>query len=190
MPNMESSNQNRAQALSHGFGLVQVYYGDGKGKTTAALGQAIRAFGNGKRVALIYFDKGGNNYNERSVLEKLGIPYFSFGRDRRSADGSFDFSLRQEDIDMAVQSMAKLREIGDQYDLIVLDEVLNAIRLQMMSADDLLRYLDEKPKHLEIILTGRGLPPEIAQRADLITEIKLEKHYFEKGVGAREGIEY
>jgi cob(I)alamin adenosyltransferase len=190
MQSVSAGIKNRVEALSHGFGMVQVYYGDGKGKTTAALGQGIRAFGNGKRVAFIYFDKGGDNYNERIVLEKLAIPYFSYGRDRRSSDGSFDFSLRQEDIDMATQSMAKLREIGDQFDLIVLDEVLNAIRLQMMATDDLLKYLNSKPEQLEIILTGRGLPPEIAQRADLITEVKLEKHYFEKGVGAREGIEY
>lgn len=181
----------RLTALAHGFGLIQVYYGDGKGKTTAALGQGIRAHGNGKRVAFIYFDKGGENYNERHVLKQLGISFFSFGRDRRRADGSFDFSRTQADVEMAQQSLTKLQEIDSEYDLIVLDEVLNAIRLEMLSVSELIKYLDtEKPKQLELVLTGRGLPPEIAERADLITEIKLEKHYFEKGIGAREGIEY
>lgn len=183
-------NDQLPAALRQPFGKVQVYYGDGKGKTTAALGQAIRAFGNGRRVAFIYFDKGGENYNERKVLDQLGIKYYSFGRDRRSPDGGFDFSLREEDVMMARQSLAKLKEIENDYDLIVLDEVLNAIRLKMMTEDDLIRYLENKPAQLELVLTGRGLPGALRERADLVTEMKLEKHYFDQGLGAREGIEY
>lgn len=180
----------RSAGLAHPFGLVQIYYGDGKGKTTAALGQAIRAHGNGRRVAFIYFDKGGDNYNERRVLEQLAIPYFSYGRDRRSPDGSFDFSLREEDITMARQSLAKLDEIGQQFDLIVLDEALNAIRLGMMTSTDLLAVIERKPERLELVITGRGLPDDLAARADLVTEMRLVKHYFERQIGAREGIEY
>lgn len=180
----------RSAGLAYPFGLVQIYYGDGKGKTTAALGQAIRAYGNGKRVAFIYFDKGGDNYNERRVLERLGIQYFSHGRDRRGNDGSFDFSLRQEDVEMARQSLAKLDEIGQQFDLIVLDEALNAIRLEMMTSADLLAAIERKPERLELVITGRGLPDDLAARADLVTEMRLVKHYFERQIGAREGIEY
>lgn len=173
-----------------GFGQVQVYYGDGKGKTTAALGQALRAFGAGKKVALIYFDKGGSHYNERSVLNTLGIPYFVFGRDRIDSAGKFDFSVTQMDTQMAADAMEQLKKIDKEFDLIVLDEVLNAIKLKMMNVGVLEKYLTQKPQNLEVILTGRGLPPEIEQLADLITEMKLVKHYFYKGVGSREGIEW
>jgi len=183
-------NEILPEALRQPFGKVQVYYGDGKGKTTAALGQAVRAFGNGRRVAFIYFDKGGENYNERKVLDQLGIKYYSFGRDRRSPDGGFDFSLREEDVAMAGQSLDKLKEIENDYDLIVIDEVLNAIRLKMMTEDDLIGYLKNKPVNLELVLTGRGLTDNLRQHVDLITEMKLEKHYFDQGIGAREGIEY
>lgn len=171
--------------------MIQVYFGDGKGKTTAALGLSVRAFGSGKKVAIIFFDKGGHNYNERKILDNLGIPYFSFGRDRRLANGRFDFSLKSEDLEMAQQSMSKLKEIHNQYDLIVLDEVLNAVRLKMMPLEELLSYLDnDRPKELELIMTGRGLWPEITERADLISEIKMVKHYFEKQIPARDGIEF
>lgn len=173
------------------FGLIQIYYGEGKGKTTAALGQVIRSHGNGKKVALMYFDKGGDDYNERRVLESCGISYFAFGRNRRRQNGTFDFSITQEDCDMAQEAMTTLRAIHNQYDLIVLDEVLNVIRLNMMSVDDLVSYLDtEKPQTLELILTGQGLPDALKERADLITEMKLHKHYMYAGVPAREGIEW
>ncbi|NCN07577.1 cob(I)yrinic acid a,c-diamide adenosyltransferase [Candidatus Falkowbacteria bacterium] len=171
--------------------MIQVYYGDGKGKTTASLGLVLRAKGFGSKVAIIFFDKGGDNYNERKILEDLGIDYFSFGRDRRSSDGRFDFSLESEDLDMAQQSMAKLLDIQHNYDLIVLDEVLNAVRLKMLPLVDLLDYLDNSlPQDLELILTGRGLWPEIEARADLITEMRMVKHYFEQKVPARAGIEF
>lgn len=174
-----------------GFGQIQVYYGDGKGKTTASIGQMIRAHGNGKRVAMIYFDKGGTHYNERHVFDMCAISYFVFGRDRIDSAGKFDFSIIDEDIKMAADAMEQLKKVQGEYDLIVLDEVLNAIKLKMMDVNVLAEYLDnQKPKNLELILTGRGLPPEIEQRADLITEMKLIKHYFYKGVGSREGIEW
>ncbi len=171
--------------------MIQVYYGDGKGKTTASLGLAMRAKGHGQKVAIIFFDKGGDNYNERKVLEKIGIDYFSYGRDRRSSDGQFDFSLKDEDLAMAQSSMSKLIEIQDHYDLIILDEVLNAIRLKMLPLPEMLNYLDAlKPPALELILTGRGIWPEIVERADLVTEMKMIKHYFEQKKPARPGIEF
>lgn len=171
--------------------MIQVYYGDGKGKTTASLGLSIRALSSGKKVAIIFFDKGGDNYNERKILDKLGIAYFSYGRDRRLESGRFDFSLKIEDLQMAQKSMAKLKEIHHDYDLIVLDEVLNAVRLKMMPLEELLNYLDNQmPKNMELILTGRGLWPEISERADLVTEMKMIKHYFQKQLPARDGIEF
>ena len=171
--------------------MIQIYFGDGKGKTTAALGLAMRAFGQGQKVAIIFFDKGGHDYNERKVLEKLGIDYFSFGRDRRLIEGIFDFSLKNEDLLMAEKSLAKLKEIHNNYDLIVLDEVLNAIRLKMMPLAELVGYLDkELPKNLELVLTGRGRFAELEERADLVSEMRMIKHYFQKNLPAREGIEY
>lgn len=171
--------------------MIQVYYGDGKGKTTASLGLAVRAKGYNQKVAIIFFDKGGENYNERKILNQLGIDYFSFGRDRRLANGRFDFSLKDEDLVMAQTSMSKLKEIHHDYDLIILDEVLNVVRLKMMPLAELLDYLDNLlPKGLELVLTGRGIWPEIEERADLISEIKMIKHYFQKEVPARPGIEF
>ena len=173
------------------WGLTQVYYGDGKGKTTAALGLAMRSIGCGKKVAIIFFDKGGDNYNERKILDRIGVDYFSYGRDRRISSTEFDFSVLEEDRKMAQESMAKLRDIQGDYDLIILDEVLNVIRLNMMKTLELSDYLDnEKPQDLEVVITGRGLPDDIAQRADLITEMKMEKHYFEQEIPPRNGIEY
>src|SRR3989344_1467693 len=171
--------------------MIQIYFGDGKGKTTAALGLAMRAFGQGQKVAIIFFDKGGHDYNERKVLEKLGIDYFSFGRDRRLIEGIFDFSLKNEDLLMAEKSLAKLKEIHNNYDLIVLDEVLNAIRLKMMPLAELVGYVDkELPKNLELVLTGRGRFAELEERADLVSEMRMIKHYFQKNLPARKGIEY
>lgn len=173
------------------WGMTQVYYGDGKGKTTAALGLALRAVGSGKKVAIIFFDKGGDNYHERKMLNQLGVDYISYGRNRRYPNNKFDFSVIADDLEMARKSMDKLQEIHHDYDLIVLDEVLNAIRLKMMTVSNLADYLDKsKPKFLELVMTGRGLPTEIAQRADLISEIKMEKHYFEKKIPPRAGVEY
>jgi cob(I)alamin adenosyltransferase len=176
-----------------GLGLVQVFTGNGKGKTTAALGEAIRAVGAGKRAAMIYFDKGGtSHYSERVILDRLGIPYVATGRDRIDpVSGRFDFSIQPIDKEEARRGLDAARQMFTEgYDLIILDEVNSTTDLGMMSVEEVLMVLDTKPDATELVLTGRNAPRVFLDRAHLVTEMTLHKHYFYSGVAAREGIDY
>jgi len=179
-----------------GYGQVQLFTGDGKGKTTAALGEVLRTAGTGKRTAIVYFDKGGEHYSERKIFstELLGkVDFFVFGRDRmKEENGSFDFSITDEDKTQAEQALAKFKEIIENggYDLLVLDEINIATALGLVNEDEVMRLLQSKPEKLEIIMTGRNAPKAFIDWADLVTEVKMVKHYIEKGVKAREGLDY
>ncbi|OGL95901.1 hypothetical protein A2348_00630 [Candidatus Uhrbacteria bacterium RIFOXYB12_FULL_58_10] len=176
-----------------GYGLVQVYAGNGKGKTTAALGEVVRAFGAGKKVGIVYFDKGGDtHYSERAVLDRLGVPYVATGRDRIDPiTGRFDFSIRQIDKNEARRGLDEARKMfADAYDLVVLDEINSTTDLGMVALPDALALIDEKPERTELVLTGRNAPDAFLDRAHLVTEMKLRKHYFYSGVKAREGLDY
>lgn len=177
------------------FGKIQIYTGNGKGKTTAALGLAIRAAGQGKKVAIIYFDKGGQGYGERAILDKLSdnIVYYITGRDRIDPKiGKFIFGVNQTDKNEAAKGLGIIKKLylNDDLDLLILDEINNIIGLEIIELAEFLKLLDNKPKNLEIVLTGREIHPQILERADLVTEMKLVKHYFHQGVKARKGIEY
>jgi len=174
-----------------GYGLVQVFTGDGKGKTTAALGELIRAHGAGKKCAIIFFDKGGEHYSERSTLDQLGIDWFAYGRDRIESSGRFDFSVTDEDKTAAAQGFEKLQSLFDQnYDLIVLDEINSTTDLGMLEAAEVVSILENKPEKLELVLTGRNAPDGFLELAHLVTKMQLKKHYFYSGVKAREGLDY
>lgn len=176
-----------------GYGLVQVFTGNGKGKTTAAIGQCVRTIGAGKRAAILFFDKGGTHYMERAVLEKVGIEWHAFGRDRIDpVSGRFDFSVTDEDRALGKAGLQKARQILelDLYDLLVLDEVNSSCSLGFVDEQSVLDLLSKKPEHLEIILTGRNAPQSFLDAAHLVTEMKLVKHYFYSGVGAREGLDF
>ena len=168
-------------------GYVQVYTGDGKGKTTAALGLAIRAAGAGLKVFIGQFIKS-MAYSEIKALERFEdhITLRQFGR------GCF---IRgnpcQADKDVARQA---LDAIGDalrsgSYDVVIADEANVAYQCRIVTEDDLLELIESRPDHVELVLTGRGAPPAVLERADLVTEMKALKHYYTKGVHAREGIE-
>lgn len=176
-----------------GYGLIQLFTGNGKGKTTAALGEIVRMVGAQKRVAIIFFDKGGTHYMERDVLEQIGVEWFAYGRDRIDpVTGRFDFSVTDEDRRLGEQGLQKARELfqSDRYDLLVLDEVNSSADLGFLSEQDVLSLLDQKPDRLELVLTGRNAPQAFLDRAHLVTEMRLRKHYFYSGVKAREGIDY
>ncbi|MBI4435527.1 cob(I)yrinic acid a,c-diamide adenosyltransferase [Candidatus Uhrbacteria bacterium] len=176
-----------------GFGLIQLFTGNGKGKTTAALGEVMRVVGAGKRAAVIFFDKGGEHYMERAVLEKLGVPWFAFGRDRIDpVTGRFDFTITDEDRRLGVEGLAKAKALveSDIYDLLVLDEVNSSTDLGILRTEDVLVLLDTKPDRTELVLTGRNAPQAFLDRAHLVTEMRLRKHYFYSGVKAREGLDY
>lgn len=176
-----------------GFGLVQVFTGNGKGKTTAAIGEVVRSVGAGKCAAVIFFDKGGAHYSERSILEQLGVPWFAYGRDRIDpVTGRFDFSITEEDRRLGADGLSKALELlqSDQYDLLVLDEINSSTDLGIVPETELLSLIDQKPDHIELVLTGRNAPQSFIDRAHLVTEMRLRKHYFYSGVKAREGLDY
>lgn len=174
-----------------GFGLIQIYTGPGKGKTTAALGQALRAHGAGKKVGIVFFDKGGAHYSERNVLDKLGIEYVACGRDRIDAAGRFDFSITDEDRQAGSRGLEIAQQMFEQgFDLIILDEINTSADLGIVAVCEVLGLLNQKPELTEAILTGRNAPQELLDRAHLVTEMSLQKHYFYSGVKAREGLDY
>lgn len=175
------------------LGKIQVYTGNGKGKTTAALGLAIRAAGHGKKVAIVYFDKGGLLYGERNMLPKLAprIKFWVTGLVRFVPGKPFRFGVTPDDKKEVVRGLKIVRGLfKKKYDLIIMDEINSCLGLKMVPIAPVLKLLQSKPKHLELVLTGRNCPKKIIDRADLATEMKLMKHYFYKGVPARQGIEF
>ena len=176
-----------------GYGLIQLFTGNGKGKTTAALGEVMRAVGAGKKAAVIFFDKGGTHYAERSVLEKLGVEWFAYGRDRIDPVTSrFDFSVTDEDRRLGKEGLLKAIDFvrSDTIDLLVLDEINSTTDLRMIDEQDVLEFLEQKSERIELVLTGRNAPQSFIDRAHLVTEMRLRKHYFYSGVKAREGLDF
>ncbi len=170
-------------------GLIQVYTGNGKGKTTAALGLALRAVGHGLTVLVIQFMKGNINYGELESSKKLS-PYLTIVQSGRETFVSktnpdpVDIRLAQDGFDLATRSIT-----GEAYDIIILDEIIVAVDYGLIPLSDLLRLLDSKPNGVELVLTGRNARPEIFEKADLVTEMIEQKHYYRNGISAREGVE-
>ncbi|MFV0266077.1 MAG: cob(I)yrinic acid a,c-diamide adenosyltransferase [Draconibacterium sp.] len=169
-------------------GYIQVYTGDGKGKTTAALGLAIRAVGAGKKVFFAQFVKG-RIYSEIEAVQKFlpGITVRQYGLD------CFIFRKpTQLDIDAAQKGFKEISAIiqSGEYEVVVLDEANIALFYHLFTAEELIDVLQSKPENVEIIVTGRYAPVEIITIADLVTEMKEVKHYYQKGIEAREGIEF
>ena len=170
-------------------GTVQVYTGDGKGKTTAALGLALRAVGHGLTIHVIQFMKGSPNYGELSSVERLpGFVIEQCGRD--------EFVDRENpapvDVEMAQEGLKRAREVltGGASDVVILDELNVALDFGLVSLDDVLGLIAARPPHVELILTGRSAHPEVMKAADLVSEVLSIKHHYNDGVEAREGIEY
>ena len=172
-----------------GPGLVQIFTGDGKGKTTAALGTVMRALGHGLRVYIVFFMKGDYLYGERNILNKLpNVTITSFG------DDSFVYpkNVKPEQIDQASQALLAARQamLSGNYDIVILDEVIVAAAFQLVPVDDLIQLIKDKPRNVELILTGRRADPRLVQAADLVTEMVSIKHPYDEGIPARMGIEY
>ena len=168
-------------------GYVHIYTGNGKGKTTAALGLAIRAAGAGLQVFLAQFIKG-RQYSELNILKKLadqitveqyGLPQFINGKPS------------VPDIENARYGLERVKSsiLSGRFDMIIIDEGNVAVTYGLISKQDLLDLIAMKPETLELVITGRGALPEIIDKADLVTEMKAVKHYFNNGVDARIGIE-
>lgn len=170
-------------------GLIQVYTGNGKGKTTAALGLAMRAAGHGLKVHIVQFMKGWPNYGELASVEKLpNVTIRQFGRpefvDKKHP--------HPEDIHQAKEALKHAREamLSGEYDILVLDEVNVALDFGLIELSDLLSLLKQKPEGVELVLTGRNAHPALIKRADLVTEMLDIKHPYHKGIKGRKGIEY
>ena len=178
------------------IGLIQVYTGDGKGKTTASLGMAIRAVAQGMKVAIVYFDKGGEHYSERKVLAerfKGEIDFFSSGLDRIDpVTGRFRFGVLPDDKAEAERGLEIVRHIlsKGEHALVILDEINTTVSLGMLDENAVLEALKLKPEKTELVLTGRKAPESFRAMADLVTEMTLVKHYFYHGVPAREGLDF
>jgi len=169
--------------------LVQVFTGDGKGKTTAALGAVMRALGQGLRVYVVFFMKGDYPYGERRILAQLpDVDLASFG----SLDFVDPANVRPQDREQARQALAAAREaiFSDNYDVAVLDEINVAVAFGLIPLDEVMALIRDKPPGVELILTGRKAHPELVRVADLVTECLKIKHPYDRGIGSRRGIEY
>ena len=167
--------------------MIQVYTGNGKGKTTAALGLILRASGAGKKVYLCQFLKGKDCCELRSLKKYKNIKVEQFGTK------CFVRHLPTEkDIKLAQAGLKAVKKAinGKSYSLVVLDEINIALKLRLIDLEDILAIIKSTPKETELVLTGRNAHPQVIQAADLVSEIKEKKHYFKKGMRARRGIEF
>ncbi len=170
-------------------GLVQVFTGDGKGKTSAAIGAVIRALGHGLKVYIALFMKGDYPYGEREILSRLpGVTLESFG----SSQFIDPENIKPEEKKAAQEALAAARRamLGGDYDLVVLDEVNVAVYFKLLEVREVLELIGAKPEGVELILTGRQADRELVRVADLVTECLKIKHPYDSGVEGREGFEY
>jgi cob(I)alamin adenosyltransferase len=169
-------------------GLIQCYYGRGKGKTTAAIGQGFRASGHGFKVMMIQFLKGDTRYGEIEAIK--ANPNFNvkqFGTKQLiEVPGDIDYEEGRKGMEFAREILT-----SDEYDIVILDEIGVAVQMGIVDVEDVLKLIDIKPEKVELVITGgQKIHPKIKMRADLITEMRMIKHYYSTGINARYGIEY
>lgn len=173
-------------------GLVIVYTGDGKGKTTAALGMALRAIGRGWKVLMVQFMKGTWHYAELDTAKRLapdleivpmGMGFYKMLDDHHTA-------AEHRHAALGALNFARAKMLGGEYDLLILDEVNNAISTGLLPLQPVMDLLDSKPTDFHIVLTGRAAPQELIDRAELVTEMREIKHPYQKGILAQKGIDF
>jgi len=176
--------------MSLKIGYIQIYLGNGKGKTTAAFGQALRAAGSGLKTFIVQFMKN-SPYGVMKISEQIPnwVTFEHYGND------SFVFSNKaagEKDKYMAQQAFHRARKAmsSGKFDIVIMDEICVAIFFGLLKTQDVLSLLEEKLGSVELILTGRYCPPELIERADLVTEMQEIKHYYQENVAARKGIEF
>ena len=169
-------------------GFIHVYTGNGKGKTTAAIGLGVRATGEGLKVYMIQFMKG-RRYSEIDALDHIqNFTVVQFGRD--------EFVLKENpeqiDIDLARKGFEQAKKIINkgEHDVVILDEINVAVDYNLIPLNDVLQLLEEKPKKVELILTGRYASPEVVKQADIVSEILEIKHPYQNGIESRKGIDW
>lgn len=170
-------------------GLIEIFTGDGKGKTSAALGTVLRALGHGRRVHIIFFMKGKFPYGEQETLSKL--PNVTFER-----FGFLEFcdphNVKPEEKEQAQKALEAAHKalLSGEYDMVILDEINVATAWKLVDIDEVIKLIGEKPKKVELILTGRYADPKLIELADLVTNMTKVKHPYDKGILSREGIDY
>lgn len=194
MNNKDIDNNKLYNPEFDNHGYIQVYTGNGKGKTTASLGLAMRALGRGWKVLIVMFTKGGNDYGELISFSQLcpglkdSVKIVQAGLDRIV----YASNISEEDKKLAQQGWETTKTAikNNEYQLIILDEANIALDLNLIDLNDMVETLKNKPDNLEIVLTGRNAKQEIIDIAHLVSEIHPIKHYWDKGIKARKGIEY
>ena len=170
-------------------GLVEIFTGKGKGKTSAALGAIIRALGHGLRVYIVFFMKGDFPYGEQKILCQLPnctVERFGF---QEFVDPDHVKPEEKEEARKALEAARKAMHSG-KYDLVILDEVNVAATWKLIDVDDVIKLISSKPEKVELILTGRYADPKLIEQADLVTDMVKVKHPFDKGIKSRKGFEY
>lgn len=190
MQRRKEIQEQRLAGMTGEKGLIIVHTGNGKGKTTAALGMVIRSLGHGYKVAIVQFIKGAWQPAEKQVLEKWQdqLEFYAMGE-----GFTWETQDRERDILMANKAWEKAKNfiLDSNYKLVLLDEINIALKLDYLNLDDVLNILAQKPEDTHVILTGRGAKQELIEKADLVTEMKLIKHPFkEQGIKAQAGIEF
>ncbi len=183
----------KTKAIREGLGLVHVYTGDGKGKTTAALGLALRALEHDLTVSMVQFLKGGQYIGELLAPRHLqNFTIEQFGKGSVDEPQYEDFAPDDKDRARALVALKRIYEIyrDNATDILILDEVNVAVKLGHMHPAELVELIENKPPRMELVLTGRNVPEEVLKYADYVTEMKPHKHPFQKGIMARKGVDY
>ena len=172
-------------------GLVHIYTGDGKGKTTSSVGLATRALGHGRKVLYVYFHKIPEKYgyNEIDSLAKLGATIRGVAKGHPFCDSDLSVDELSKEAVSGLEEIAKMIE-QDEYDLLVLDESVVSVRDNFLPEDKLLDFIDSKPERLELVMTGRGATEAMIAKADYVSNITKVKHPYDRKISAREGVEF
>ena len=172
-------------------GLIHIYTGDGKGKTTAAVGLGVRALGHGLKVGYVYFHKQPEKYGYTEIknLEKLGATIYGFAKGHPFCDNTIS---AENLIVEAPQGIAFLKDLllKEHFDLLILDEIIISVRDGYLPEEQLLDFILNKPKSLELVMTGRGATPSMIALADYVSNITKVKHPYDNRIMSREGIEF
>jgi cob(I)alamin adenosyltransferase len=172
-------------------GLIHIYTGEGKGKTTAAVGLAVRALGHGLKVCYVHFNKRPElyGYNEIQSLQKLGATILGYTQGYWNFNRSVTRESSRIDVKNGLIDLSGFI-LGQAPDLLIMDEILISVRDNVISEDELLDFISQKPAHLELVLTGRGATERLIEKADYVSYIQKIKHPYDQKIFSRKGIEY
>ncbi len=173
------------------LGLIHIYTGDGKGKTTSAVGLGIRALGHGLKVCYTYFHKRPEKYGytEINQLEKLGAKIYGFAKGHPFCNKELKAETLEKEFNEAIKTLQN-EVINGEYDLLIMDEILISVRDGYLPEEKLIDFIKGKPKNLELVMTGRGATEKVMELADYISNMTKVKHPYDRDITSRKGVEY